>query len=1204
MGAAVPPTQLSALRPSLPMPSHHRTHHASERLSLLGERLGQARLLLLGALLIGLPFGLGGRADWVLPASGLANALGLALLALELACSRQRRLRLHVAWLVAGLLLAVLCLQLWPAGALVSALSPQAESLWQRARDAGFTDLPSCLSLAPARTRLALQVLAQLALTGWLVYNTFTTPRRLLLLSACIAAAALANALAAFAPTFLGGKPLYASFGIAANPLSGTFLNRNHFGCLLGMGLLQLAGLAWAVFRARDARHGREGGRPRTLENHLDRYRGPILLLLAIAVVPVAMGLIFSLSRGAAIGATAGLVAFALLGARGSSSGTRRILWAASSLLLGAILLGAVEALTDLWDRYESLVILGNIGLDGRTTVWRETLELAHRFPWSGIGLNAFERVSPLVESGFAAGKISFHAHNDYLELLAEVGLPLGILCLLLILAAMLQGLRRVLRCRNALCRTLGIAAWCGLLALALHEGVDYSLRAPANAFLAVSLAVLCLLASEQGDRRTGRALQAHAPPTPDARSRSPLARLGLVAVAALVAGAGLWLYPHRIQAGARIMDLRAVIGATAALENTGVARKTQATYCVDRAKTVLRDLPDHELSLYYQAAYQQILAAGLSQEWAGTEATPEQHAQVVAAVFASRAAAQRLCRELPVAGYYQALYAGELNQSAWYDENVGIPAVVRAFETAHANYPNVPQVTWLCLQAFSEILEVDRDELSAADLERLEVLFATMGTALLEQEPERSAEVLARLQRVFPEPDRLIAVTPPRLLCLEPLYELLFRQGRYEHCATLIETMERVNRERLTRQDTRGISPYELTRTHPQSRAEKEVDLARRRLTLASARGAWGPYAVLRRAEAEARQALCRPLIAAALQAATAGDYYLALRQGRAALARFPEVPETYTHVAGWFLTIGERAKALECLEALLAIPELPPPVSVLGLAVADRLLSDRSTHDTAPLIADVLRVRQALGGRSEEAGDPAAVRERLTAWAKAPGQVAVIARYGHLALFSAGCAAEVSGDPRGAAELYGEALALCPLHRPSVERLMALPAAVAGQAQDTLRVQLEAAGLRDADLHRDLVVPTPGMALRHLAVEPALIDPTQSVSVTIALETTAELLALPALSLVFGCADGSSFASAIAGKLWVDAPERPRLGQLLVAKLALVPAIASLQAGQRLPDGPVTLRLQGAGRDAGFTFYHPAFVVHRPMAPVAPTP
>ena len=156
------------------------------------------------------------------------------------------------------------------------------------------------------------------------------------------------------------------------------------------------------------------------------------------------------------------------------------------------------------------------------------------------------------------------------------------------------------------------------------------------------------------------------------------------------------------------------------------------------------------------------------------------------------------------------------------------------------------------------------------------------MGTALLEQEPERSAEVLGHLQRVFPKPDQLMAVIPPRLQCNQALYELFFRQGHYDHCAQLIDTMDRVNRQRFTRKEMRDISVYELTRTPPPSREETLADLARRRLALAGARGDAERYADLRRAEGEARRALCQPLLAQAAKAAAAGDYFRARREAK----------------------------------------------------------------------------------------------------------------------------------------------------------------------------------------------------------------------------------------------------------------------------------------------------------------------------------
>jgi len=392
-------------------------------------------------------------------------------------------------------------------------------------------------------------------------------------------------------------------------------------------------------------------------------------------------------------------------------------------------------------------------------------------------------------------------------------------------------------------------------------------------------------------------------------------------------------------------------------------------------------------------------------------------------------------------------------------------------------------------------------------------------------------------------------------------------------------------------------------------------VDLARRRLTLASARGAGEHYAELRRAETEARLALCQPLLASARQAAGAGDYFRALRHGREAASRFPEVPETYAYLADWLLTVGQSQGALSHLEALMVMPGLSTDAVERGLAVADRLQTDRDRRGQAAFVADVLRVRRAQS-RSGAAGDApglrrdgtagdndlVVLRDRLTAWANGAGRPPAVARFAHVAVFTAGCAAELAGDLPQAAALYADALARCPLHRPSVEHLLALPAEVAGAAQDGVRAQLKEAGLDRADLQRELVVAGPGVALRHLSVAPSTIDPTLAVTVSAVVEITAEALALPSLHLDFGCADGSAFSGSIAAQQWNSASDRPRLGQLLAARVELVPAIAALKAGFRLPDGPVVLRIRGAGRDAGFTFHYPAFVVRRGGAPSPP--
>lgn len=106
-----------------------------------------------------------------------------------------------------------------------------------------------------------------------------------------------------------------------------------------------------------------------------------------------------------------------------------------------------------------------------RTNIWKNTLvALQHYLPYgSGFGTfettyQQFEPVSDVVAS------YANHAHNEYLELVLEGGIPAALLlaatALLLALAAW--------RVRNS---ALVVAATCGIVFLAIHSTVEYPLR-------------------------------------------------------------------------------------------------------------------------------------------------------------------------------------------------------------------------------------------------------------------------------------------------------------------------------------------------------------------------------------------------------------------------------------------------------------------------------------------------------------------------------------------------------------------------------------------------------------------------------------------------------------------------------------------------------------------------------------------------------
>src|SRR6185369_2769708 len=83
--------------------------------------------------------------------------------------------------------------------------------------------------------------------------------------------------------------------------------------------------------------------------------------------------------------------------------------------------------------------------------------------------------------------------HNDYLELYVAGGAVAVALCAWLTVAFVWRAWRvsRIAAARGRLLSALGLAL--GLIALAVHELVDFNLQIPANALLFVVLAAICV---------------------------------------------------------------------------------------------------------------------------------------------------------------------------------------------------------------------------------------------------------------------------------------------------------------------------------------------------------------------------------------------------------------------------------------------------------------------------------------------------------------------------------------------------------------------------------------------------------------------------------------------------------------------------------------------------------------------------------------
>jgi O-antigen ligase len=263
----------------------------------------------------------------------------------------------------------------------------------------------------------------------------------------------------------------------------GPFVNRNHFA-----GFVELTvpvGLSLLIFRG------------------LRRDTFPLAGLLT--VVPVG-ALMLSGSRGGIVSFIFELAVIGLM-ARPRKRGAEPPRLAALALVglaaLGLIgWLGANRAI----ERFSTLHA-GDVSIARRVTMVRGATQVFLRYPIAGCGVGSLVAVYPRFETLYD-GLIVDHVHNDYMELLAEMGL-LGGLCGAAFLWLLFRNAKKSWAAEQGhfsrAIHAAGICAVCGLL---LHSSVDFNLHIPSNALLflvAAHLATTAPLPSEGGKIRVRR---------------------------------------------------------------------------------------------------------------------------------------------------------------------------------------------------------------------------------------------------------------------------------------------------------------------------------------------------------------------------------------------------------------------------------------------------------------------------------------------------------------------------------------------------------------------------------------------------------------------------------------------------------------------------------------------------------------------------
>lgn len=243
--------------------------------------------------------------------------------------------------------------------------------------------------------------------------------------------------------------------------VTGTYLNRNHLAGLLELSLgIHLGALLYA----------------------LRRHKRGLVSLLGLSLLITCIAFLKTGSRSGLFSLTVSLLLFSpfIFGRHWKSA---IVLWLVILLIFGLALLPAYRIFLSRVNSFQDDLM--NWG-EGRLAVWKNTWQIVTEHPWAGIGLGSFEWVFPSYQSerltrGWA------HAHNDYLELLAELGLPAFFVLIFSFLVLWLRIWRR-LRISHSPSSAFLWGGLVGITSLSLHGLTDFNFAIPANGMLFVFL--------------------------------------------------------------------------------------------------------------------------------------------------------------------------------------------------------------------------------------------------------------------------------------------------------------------------------------------------------------------------------------------------------------------------------------------------------------------------------------------------------------------------------------------------------------------------------------------------------------------------------------------------------------------------------------------------------------------------------------------
>lgn len=274
---------------------------------------------------------------------------------------------------------------------------------------------------------------------------------------------------------------------IKSRAAHGTIIYKNQYASMLNM-LWPIAITGGVISRI----NKKKKSRSHTSKNKLQsttvevfttiKLQSPIFLFGAVVMI---LAVLFSLSRG-------GILSMILIGLLLiimfplSLKYKLLFLGVFSTVVFGYVVLLGLDTLVN---RFGSL---GASGF-GRLDIYLGSIPMLLDNWLTGVGLESYNLLSPVYLKGFPENIHFDRVHNEYLEIMIELGIPFGTLLLCWIVGGMinlfirLSGAMKYNKSDDTLI-AVGVAVFCGLIGFLVHGIVDFGWRLPVNLLYAITL--------------------------------------------------------------------------------------------------------------------------------------------------------------------------------------------------------------------------------------------------------------------------------------------------------------------------------------------------------------------------------------------------------------------------------------------------------------------------------------------------------------------------------------------------------------------------------------------------------------------------------------------------------------------------------------------------------------------------------------------